>query len=321
MRFTLGLLAERVGGAVHGDAGIEIDGAAAIEAAGPGHITFVAERRQLARLADAQASAVVVAPSEVADPRLIGFPTIAVEDPQSAFMIIAQTLRPPRPRPTPGISSQAMVSPTAVIGSGTWIGPGAIIGDDVIIGAGCEIHPGAVIGAGCHIGDQVTIYPHAVLYHDTIVDERCIIHAGAILGADGFGYKFVNRTFQKIPQLGWVHIHADCEIGAGAAVDRGMIGATILGRGTKIDNMVQIAHNCQIGEHNVIASQVGLAGSCSTGDYVRIAGQVGVKDHVRLNSGCSIGAKGGVAKDIPAGETWIGYPATPEAEQKRLVFR
>jgi UDP-3-O-[3-hydroxymyristoyl] glucosamine N-acyltransferase len=159
-----------------------------------------------------------------------------------------------------------------------------------------------------------------VLYHDSLVDDRCIIHAGAILGTDGYGYRHVQGRFEKIPQLGWVHLHADCEIGAGTTIDRGMIGPTVIGEGTKLDNMVMIAHNCQIGKHNLFASQVGLAGSCITGDYVRLGGQVGIKDHVTLNSGCAIGAKGGVHKDIPAGETWIGYPATPEAEQKRLVF-
>lgn len=320
MNFTLGMLAERVGGAVTGDAGVAITGAAAIEAAVAGDITFVAHTREMGRLATSKAIAVVVAPSDANDPRLSAFAVLAVAEPQAAFMNIALTLRPPRPRPTPGVSPQALVSPTAVIGDDCWIGPGAVISDDALIGSGCEIHPGAVIGAGCRLGANVTVYPHAVLYHDTLVDDGCIIHAGAVLGADGFGYRFVEGRFEKIPQLGWVHLHADCEIGAGATIDRGMIGPTVIGCGTKIDNMVQIAHNCQIGRHNIFASQVGLAGSCVTGDYVRLAGQVGVKDHVTLNSGCSIGAKGGVHCDIPAGETWIGYPATPQADQKRLVF-
>lgn len=320
MSFTLAALAERVGGVVQGDAETIITGAAAIEVAQPGQITFVLDRRQLARLSGARASAVVVSDQDAQDPRVQQLPAIAVADPQAAFLQIALTLRPPRPRPPRGVSPHALVSPSAVIGTDCWVGPGVVIGDDVVIGNQCEIHPTVVIGAGCRIGNDVVLYPHVVLYHETVLEDRCIIHAGAIIGADGFGYRFVNRAFEKIPQLGWVHVHADCEIGAGAMVDRGMIGATVIGQGTKIDNMVQVAHNCQIGRHNVIASQVGLAGSCTTGDYVRIGGQVGIKDHVTLNSGCSIGAKGAVHKDVPAGETWIGYPATPEAEQKRLVF-
>jgi UDP-3-O-[3-hydroxymyristoyl] glucosamine N-acyltransferase len=194
------------------------------------------------------------------------------------------------------------------------------VGNDVVIGRGCDIYPGVVIGDGCRIGDNVTLYANVVLYADILVDDRAIIHAGAVIGADGFGYRFREGRFEKVPQLGWVHIHADAEIGACTTIDRGAIGATIVGEGTKIDNLVQIAHNCELGRHNVFASQVGLAGSCSTGDYVRLGGQVGIKDHVHMHTGCSVGAKGGVHKDIPAGETWIGYPATPEAEQKRLVF-
>ncbi len=320
MSLTLESLATHVGGTVQGLGETLITGAAALEAARSGDISFVADRTHLNRLEGCQASAIVVDPQIAADPRLAKFPRLVITEPQGAFLAIAQHLRPPRSRPKPGIAPQAIISPTATIGPDCWIGPGAVIGDDVVVGARCEIHPGVVIGAGSKLGNDVTLYPHAVLYAETIVDDRAIIHAGAVLGADGFGYKFVQGAFEKIPQLGWVHIEADCEIGAGTMVDRGMIGPTVIGRGTKLDNMVQIAHNCQIGKHNIFASQVGLAGSCVTGDYVRIGGQVGVKDHVTLNSGCSIGAKGGVHKDIPAGETWIGYPATPEAEQKRLVF-
>lgn len=320
MTWTLGQLSARVTGELRGDAHTPITGASAIEAAGPGDITFLADRSHFSRLTDRTLSAIVIPAAYIDDPRLAHIPRIAVADAQVAFMQIALTLRPPRPRPERGISPHALISPTAVIGDECWIGAGAVIGDDVIVGRGCDIHPGAVIGTGSRLGNDVVIYPHAVLYHDTLVDDRSIIHAGAILGADGFGYRFVGGAFEKIPQLGWVHVQADCEIGAGTTVDRGMIGPTVIGKGTKLDNMVMIAHNCQIGQHNIFASQVGLAGSCITGDYVRLGGQVGIKDHVTLNTGCAIGAKGGVHKDVPAGETWIGYPATPEAEQKRLVF-
>jgi UDP-3-O-[3-hydroxymyristoyl] glucosamine N-acyltransferase len=151
------------------------------------------------------------------------------------------------------------------------------------------------------------------------VGNNVIIHSGAVIGADGFGYRFANGRFEKIPQLGSVQIQDDVEIGACATIDRGAIGPTIIGSGTKIDNLVMIGHNCEIGRHNVFASQVGIAGSSATGDYVRLGGQAGVCDHVRLNTGCSVGAKGGVTKDIPSGETWIGIPATPEADQKRLL--
>lgn len=320
MSETLATLAQRVQGEVRGNAETVIAGAAALETAGPQDLSFVQDRSQWSRLATCRAAALVVSAADADVPAVQAFPRIVVDHPQAAFVTLLTHLRPPRPRPPRGISAHAWISPTAQIGADCYIGPGATIGDDVRIGDGCDIYPGVVVGDGCQIGRDVVLYPHAVLYADVSVGDRAIIHAQAVIGADGFGYRFADGRFHKIPQLGTVQIQADVEIGAGATVDRGAIGPTVVGEGTKIDNMVMIAHNCEIGRHNVFASQVGLAGSCVTGDYVRLGGQVGVKDHVRLNTGCSVGAKGGVHKDIPPGEAWIGYPATPEAEQKRLVF-
>jgi UDP-3-O-[3-hydroxymyristoyl] glucosamine N-acyltransferase len=194
------------------------------------------------------------------------------------------------------------------------------IDDDVIIGTNCEIHPGVVIGAGCQIGDNTILHANCVLYHDVIIGNNVIVHSGAVIGADGFGYRFTEGRFDRIAQLGTVHIHDDVEIGACSTIDRGAIGPTVIGTGTKIDNLVMVAHNCQIGRHNVFASQAGVAGSTTTGDYVRLGGQAGIRDHIRLNSGCSVGAKSGVTKDVPAGETWIGLPATDEQDQKRQLF-
>uniref|UniRef100_A0A7C2JYU2 UDP-3-O-acylglucosamine N-acyltransferase n=1 Tax=Schlesneria paludicola TaxID=360056 RepID=A0A7C2JYU2_9PLAN len=320
MTQTLGALAESVSGALTGNPAEPITGAAAIESARPTEITFLLDDSQLRRLEQCQAAALVIGSKGADHPAAARFARIVVDDPHAAFLKIVPKFRPHRPRPARGLAPSAVISPTATIGPDCWIGPHVSIGDGVVIGQGCDIHPGVVIGDGCQIGNHVTLHPNVVLYADAIIGDRVIIHAGAVIGADGFGYRFRDGKFEKVPQLGWVHIQADAEIGACTTIDRGAIGATVIGEGTKIDNLVQIAHNCEIGRHNVFASQVGLAGSCSTGDYVRLGGQVGVKDHVRMNTGCAIGAKGGVHKDIPAGETWIGYPATPEAEQKRLVF-
>jgi UDP-3-O-[3-hydroxymyristoyl] glucosamine N-acyltransferase len=176
------------------------------------------------------------------------------------------------------------------------------------------------VGRDCQIGDDCVLYANAVLYHDVRLGKRVIIHAGAVLGADGFGYRFRNGRYEKIPQLGWVEIEDDCEIGACTTIDRGMIGATVIGEGSKLDNLVMIGHNCELGKHNAFASQVGLAGSVTTGEYVRCAGQVGVADHVHLGRGSTLGAKAGVHKDIPEGDTQIGYPARPEHEQLRIVM-
>jgi UDP-3-O-[3-hydroxymyristoyl] glucosamine N-acyltransferase len=318
---TVGSLASLVQGEVRGDSGRPICNAAAIESAGPDAITFVLDESHVSRLQACRAGAVILN-AKIASGLTPAATTslIIVSDPHAAFQKILPQFRTVRSRPSRGISPHAFLSPTATIAADCYVGPGACIGDDVEIGTGCDIHPGAVIGPGCRLGQDVIVYPNAVLYQDVTLGDRAIIHSGAIIGADGFGYRFTEGRFVKIPQLGTVEIHADAEIGACTTIDRGAIGPTIVGAGTKLDNLVMIAHNCELGRHNVFASQVGLAGSCTTGDYVRLGGQVGIKDHVRLNSGCMVGAKGGVHKDIPEGEIWIGYPATPEAEQKRLVF-
>lgn len=320
MQHSVGALAERVGGEVRGDADRLVSGAASLETAGPTDISFVQDEKNFRRLQGCAAGAVLISPQAASVIGPLDAALIIVPNPQSAFQVVLPLFRRQFDRPPLGVSPAAWISPSAQIGPNCSIGPGVFVGDNAVIGAECDIYPGVYIGPHCRIGNHVTLHPHVVLYHDVRIDDRTIIHANAVIGADGFGYRFEAGKFHKIPQLGSVHIHEDVEIGAGTTIDRGAIGPTVIGAGTKIDNLVMIAHNCEIGRHNVFASQVGLAGSCTTGDYVRLGGQVGVKDHVRLNSGCAIGAKGGVHKDIPAGETWIGYPATPEHEQKRLVF-
>lgn len=321
MSHTVGSLASLVQGEVRGNSDHPICNAAAIESAGPDAVTFVLDESHVSRLQACRAGAVILN-AKIAAGLTASDQTslIIVSDPHAAFQQILPQFRKIRGRPTRGISPQAHISPTATIAENCYVGPGACIGDEVEIGPGCDIYPGAVIGAGCRLGQDVIVHPNAVLYQDVSLGDRVIIHSGAVIGADGFGYRFTEGRFLKIPQLGTVEIHEDAEIGACTTIDRGAIGPTIVGAGTKLDNLIMIAHNCELGRHNVFASQVGLAGSCTTGDYVRLGGQVGIRDHIRLNSGCMVGAKGGVHKDIPEGEIWIGYPATPEAEQKRLVF-
>jgi UDP-3-O-[3-hydroxymyristoyl] glucosamine N-acyltransferase len=177
-----------------------------------------------------------------------------------------------------------------------------------------------VIGRHCRLGDDVTLYPNAVLYDGTVLGSRVIVHANAVVGADGFGYRFQGGRHVKVPQFGHVEIGDDVEIGACTTVDRGTFQATRIGEGTKIDNLVQVGHNCHIGKHNLLVSQMGIAGSSSTGDYVVIAGQVGIADHVHIGDRVLIGAKAGVTKDVPAGERMLGAPATPEREQKRILM-
>lgn len=321
-RLTVGELATLVAGEVRGDAERLISGMTTAELAGEHDLTFIADQKNLSRLTECRAGCVLI-PATLVDKVFAAAPhitAILVADPSRALYSLASKLRPalaPRAR---RISPQAIVSPLAAIGKNCYIGPCAVIEDDVVIGDDCEIHAGAILSRGSIVGRGTTIYPNATIYSQIVIGQRVIIHAGAVIGADGFGYRFEAGQFEKIPQIGHVVIEDDVEIGACTTVDRGALGPTVIGQGTKIDNMVMIAHNCQIGRHNVFASQVGLAGSCRTGDYVQLGGQAGIKDHVTLHTGSSVGAKGAVHCDIPAGEKWFGYPATPEGEQKRLMF-
>lgn len=320
MSFTLAALAELVHGTLAGQPEQVITGANNLEQAGPGELSFLMDDSMLPRLEGCRASALCVASNHVAavQAKRPELGLIIVAEPQTAFVTLLQRLRPPRSRPAAGISPHAVISPSARIGSEVYIGPGAVIGDEAVIGDRCEIHPGVIVGAGCTIAEETILYPNCVLYHDVRIGKRVIVHAGAIIGADGFGYRFAGGRFHKIPQLGIVELADDVEIGACATIDRAAIDVTSIGEGTKIDNLVMIAHNCRIGKHNALASQVGIAGSCETGDYVRMGGQVGIRDHVKMNTGCNLGAKSGIHKDIPAGETWVGYPATKETEQMQL---
>jgi UDP-3-O-[3-hydroxymyristoyl] glucosamine N-acyltransferase len=197
--------------------------------------------------------------------------------------------------------------------------PFAVVGEGSVVGARCRLHSGAVVGRHCRLGDDVILYPNAVLYDDTVLGNRVIVHANVVLGADGFGYRLHDGRHVKVPQLGHVEIADDVEVGACTTIDRATFQATRVGEGTKIDNLVQIGHNCRLGRHNLIVSQVGIAGSSSTGDYVVLAGQAGIVGHIHIGDAAVIGAQAGVTKDVPAGQRMLGSPATPEREQKRVL--
>lgn len=315
MASTLAELAELVEGAVTGDGQLQITGAATLSAARAGDVTLLDSNEKIARLANSGASA-VVAPHSL---EAVSLPTIRVVDAHAAFAKIVCKFRPPRATSRVGVSPQAFVSPTAKIGADVDIHPGAFVGDDVAIGAGATIHSGARLMAGCQIGEQAVIFPNAVLYENTIIGDRALIHAGVVLGAYGFGYSMVDGRHQLSSQLGYVEIGDDVEIGANATIDRGTYGPTVIGKGTKIDNLVMIAHNCRLGRNNLVCSQVGVAGSTTTGDYVVMAGKAGVRDHVHIGDRAVLGAQAGVSNDVPANTMVLGSPARPEREQK-LIF-
>lgn len=311
---TLRHLAELVGGELHGDGCLEITDARPVHEAGRGHLTFLEHDRNANLLAGSMASAAVV-PATLGE---IALPVIRVADPLTAFIAIIQYLHAAAPLAPVGIDPRAAIHPTAQIGPEASIGPFAVVGEGSVLGARCRLYPGAVVGTRCRLGDDVVLHPHAVLYDGTLLGNRVVVHSNTVIGADGFGYRFQHGRHVKVPQLGHVEIGDDVEIGACTTIDRGTFTATRIGAGTKIDNLVQVAHNCQVGQHNAFASQVGVAGSCRTGDYVIMGGQVGVKDHMTIGSRAVIGAQAGVVRDVPEGDRVLGTPAIPEGEQKRV---
>ena len=313
-------LAALVGGDLQGDSQGVIQDVASVEQAGPAHVTFAEGAAAVEQLRGRSVGAVLVAQTDRDASSSCHVPLIFVDDPQAAFVEAMLHFRPAPTTPQIGISPQAVVASNARFGTDCVVFPGATIGEDVVCGDRCVIHPGAYIGSGCRLGDDVTIHPNAVLYSGVSLGDRVLVHATAVIGADGFGFRFAQGRFHKLPHTGRVLVESDVEIGAGTTIDRGMIEDTVIGEGTKLDNQVMIAHNCRIGRHNAFASQVGLAGSTTSGDYVRCGGQAGISDHSHLGTGCSIGAKAGLYGTVPDGADYHGYPAGPAKEQYRIVM-
>jgi UDP-3-O-[3-hydroxymyristoyl] glucosamine N-acyltransferase len=310
---TIAEIARIVSGKVVGDPQLCVSGAAPIRDAGPGDITLADDPRYASKL-EACPAAAVVRPAQ--------FPAcdktcVIVEDVHAAFALIVQHFDPPVTQRAVGVSPLAAIAESAQIGPGCVVEPYAVIGEDVVLAQGVQIGAGAVVEAGCRIGARTRIFPRCVLYPKTYIGSDCRIHAGAVLGADGFGYVTKHGRHELSAQLGNVVIGDAVEIGANSTVDRGTYNATIIGDGTKIDNLVMIAHNCRIGQHNLICSQVGIAGSCRTGDYVVMAGQVGVGDHVDIGERTTLAAQAGIMNHIPAGSVYLGSPALPIKDQMR----
>ena len=315
MTVTVRQLAELVQGKVFGDETLPIRAARPLREAQPGDITFVEDAKYTRELPACLASAVIAPESIPVNGRVL----IQVDDPLSAFATIVRHLHGRPEPPVHGVDPRACVDPSTVIGPDASVYPLAVIGEGTVIGARCRIHSGVVIGRRCRLGDDVILYSNVVLYDDTVLGNRVIVHGNAVLGADGFGYRLHDGRHVKVPQLGHLEIEDDVEIGAGTTIDRGTFQATRIGTGTKIDNLVQIGHNCRIGRHNLIVSLVGMAGSSSTGDYVVLAGQAGVVGHIHIGDGACIGGQAGVTKDVAPGQRLIGCPARPERDHQRAV--
>ena len=301
-------------------------GVAPLDRAGPEHLTFLDNRKYVSQLASTRAGACLILP-ELADKVPAG--TIVLEHPQPyrAFARVTALFYPDAVRPggwygEGGVSSQAFVHPGAVIEEGTRIEPGCCIGDGARIGAGSSIGAGAVIGAGVRIGRECVIGPGVTISH-ALVGDDVIIHPGARIGQDGFGFSMGSQGHVKVPQVGRVIIQDKVEIGANSTIDRGSLKDTIIGEGTKIDNLVQIAHNVVIGRHCVIVAQVGISGSTILGDFVVMGGQSGASGHLTIGDGARVAGKSAVKDNVPAGESWFGTPAqnVKAYMRDRLLFK
>lgn len=316
MSVSIRELAELVGGNVVGDPDIRIHTARAVDEAGAGEITFIEDVRGAKQLAACAASAAIVPAGLSAGEMTV----IQAAEPLLAFAQIAVHLSGKPADRASGIDPLASIHATARIGGGVSIDPFVRVGAGTVIGDRCRLQSGVVVGANCRLGDDVVLHPNVVLYDDTVLGHRVVIHANAVLGADGFAYRWHDGRHVKVPHVGCVEVGNDVEIGAGTTIDRGLCSATSIGTGTKIDNLVQIGHNCRIGEHNILVAQVGIAGSCTTGANVILAGQVGVAPCLTIGTGAIVGAKAGVVSDVSPGERVLGAPAGPEHEQKRVLL-
>jgi UDP-3-O-[3-hydroxymyristoyl] glucosamine N-acyltransferase len=313
--YTLGEIADWVGGTVVGSPATPIRAVAGIEEAGPGELTFLANPKYRAWLAKTRAGAVLLAPGIEARDDLA---VVRTENPYAALAKVLVLFDPGAPDLPDGVHPQACVASEAEIAADAAIGPGVVVGRGASVGARTRLIGNSTIGESASVGGDCLLYPGVYVGARCRLGDRVIVQPGAIIGADGFGYAPSEGGYRKIPQIGIVIVEDDVEIGANACIDRATVGATRIGRGTKIDNLVQVAHNVAIGPGSALAAQAGVAGSTRLGKGVRLGGQAGLVGHLRVGDGASVGAQAGVIGDVAAGETVSGYPARPHREAMRV---
>jgi UDP-3-O-[3-hydroxymyristoyl] glucosamine N-acyltransferase len=315
MPYTAVQIAKLIGGTVIGDGNIPLSGIAPAVSAKLGDLTFAENDQYFARAEQSAASAVLVdAEFESRNKALIKVPNARI-----GFARAMSIFFPEQPFAS-GIHATAIIDPSAKIASSAHIGPYCVIGANTRIGERVVLQAMTQVGNDCEIGEGTCIFPNVTLYARTQIGRNVRIHAGTVIGADGFGYVFDNGIHRKVPQVGCVIIHDEVEIGANVTIDRGALGPTTIGKGTKIDNLVQIAHNVIIGEHSLVISQTGIAGSSRIGNYVTLAGQVGIAGHLKIGDRATIAAQSGVMHDISEGQKWFGTPAMPDRKMKRQLI-
>ena len=315
---TVRSLAELVGGEVlGGGAASVVTGISDLRSAQANQVSFLGNPKYEQDAVASKAAAILVSAKDA--PRF-AFTRIVVASPSAAFATISAIFAPPPPRDEPGVHPTAVVAPDAVLGEGISVGPHAVISAGVRIGARCVIGANTFIGESSTLGDDTRIYPLVTVRERSVIGARVIIHSGTVVGSDGFGYDFDKKTGRhvKIPHTGFVQIDNDVEIGANTAIDRGRFGRTHIAEGSKIDNLVQLAHNVTIGAHSIVVAQTGISGSTSLGRYVTLAGQVGLAGHLKIGDRATITAQAGLNKDVPAGAVLAGHHALPIRESLKL---
>jgi UDP-3-O-[3-hydroxymyristoyl] glucosamine N-acyltransferase len=312
MPFTVSELARQIDGQVEGNGAVVLSGFAPADSARAGDLTFAENEAYFEQALRSDASAILVDGEWKSDRRVL----IRVASARIAFAKVLPLFFP-EPQFEPGIHPTAIVDAAAEVDPTAHVGPYCVVGAGARLGARCGLEGLDHVGAGCALAEDCRLFPRVTLYPGSRLGRRVRVHSGAVVGADGFGYVLDNGVHRKVPQIGRVEVEDDVEIGANVAIDRGALGVTRIGQGTKIDNLVQLGHNVQVGKHCLLVSQAGIAGSTQLGDYVTLAGQVGLAGHLKLGDRVTVAAKAGVMNDIPDGQQWLGIPAQPNRDTKR----
>lgn len=315
MPFTAAEIASRLGGKVVGDGSVVLTGFAPASDAIAGDLTFAENEKYFHRAENSAAAAVLVDGDYPGSKKVL----IQVANARIAFAKVLPLFFP-APEVPAGIHPSAVVAGSAEVDPTAHIGPFCFVGENARIGARTVLEASVHVGAGCQVGSETHLFARVVLYAGTRIGNRVRIHSGTVVGSDGFGYVFDGGVHRKVAQIGHVIVQDDVEIGANVAIDRGALGPTVIGKGTKVDNLVQIAHNVVVGENCLIVAQAGIAGSTRLGDYVTLAGQVGLAGHLKIGNRVTIAAQSGVMHNIDDGEKWFGSPARPDRQMKRQVL-
>jgi UDP-3-O-[3-hydroxymyristoyl] glucosamine N-acyltransferase len=308
-------IAERVQGEVSGNGSTRLTGLSSAENARDGDLTFADKEEYFAAAEQSAATAILVSGGFSSTKKIV----IRVPSARVAVARLLPVFFPPD-QYSPGIHPSANIDPSAQVDATAHIGPNCVIGARAQIGARSVLMGGNYIGRDASLGEDVCLFPNVVIYWKTVIGHRVVIHSGTVIGSDGYGYIFDEGRHRKVLQVGNVIIHDDVEIGANTAIDRAALGATVIGAGTKIDNLVHVAHNVTMGRHCLVMGQVGFAGSTRLGDYVVVASQSGIAGHLKLGHQAMIGAKSGVMRDIPDGGKVLGIPAMPDKQAKRQMI-